>query len=169
MNSWCGTAWNHISQGNSSVGTTSIGWGCFRKSSWKGLNVNFLIGCFSNCGLWPEGQEITLVSHDQIFFFNEIEWNQMDNSRVYYWLTAYNVFLSEHCDPEKFETHCPILRLVRGCSTPVIRVHQPLSKMVFYSARDGERGTTFPSLKKSPFIFLLCLFLWGSVLYGDTS
>lgn len=41
------------------------------------------------------------MSHDEIFFFNEMESDQMEKSRVYYWLTTYNEFLSEDRDPKK--------------------------------------------------------------------
>lgn len=69
------------------------------------------------------------------FFLNEIESNTVENSRVYCWLIAYNVFL---CDLKMYETHCPIFWLLRDLSTPMILNPQCLLKMNFCSVGDGD-------------------------------
>lgn len=150
------------SQGNSSVGTTSIGLGlgCFWKSSWKGLIVNFLTGCFSNCGSWPKCQEITLVSQDQIFFFflMKIEWNQIENSRVYYWLTAYNIIFLRAGIPKIFKTlRYPLTweRLLYAYNSKFTSHCWRWSSILL----GMEMWYNFPALKETTLIFLLCLFL----------
>lgn len=142
-------------QGNSSMGTTSIGLGLgfFWKSSWKGLTANFLTGCFSNCGSWPKGQESTLVSHDQIFFFfMKIEW------RVYYWLTAYNIFFLRIGIPKSFKTlRYPLIweRLLHAYNSKSTN-----HCWRWFSILLGmEMWYNFPVLKETTLIFLLCLLL----------
>lgn len=66
---------------------------------------------------------------------------------MYCWLGGYDVFL---CDLKKSETHCPVLWLLRGFSTPVI-LNPPApvgDDLLFWGWR---HGATFPFPTKSPF------------------